>query len=237
MRFFGLVILLIISFSSYAGELFYSSFDGPNCINAAMVKSNLLPFHRYSSNQELWDKLHSIQCKNVTKEGHIKGDIGIVVDHGAHAIANIISHAFVYLDESRSYEKHGWAKSEAYQTVDTQSIFDEYGVSEENRVGVEYFRCISQKKFIAINSSMISNNLINLYNRILKLEILHHQIAQNITDDKASFIARYNSLKKDIFSLKMDNLSSLDLLFLQDLKNCLESIGASRLIEFKSAQN
>ena len=237
MRILIILLTFYLAFSSYSSELSYANFDGPNCINAAMVKAELLDFHRYSSNQELWNKLHSIQCKNVDKNSLRNGDIGIIIDHGVHALPNIISHAFIFLDVYTSYEKHGWAKSEAYQVVDTQSILDEYGVGEESRVDVEYYRCTPQHDFILRNRSNIHNKIYKIYTDLMNLEFKHNQLTQKNIYDTSSFISLYKFIKKEVSTIKIDEFSSIDHLILTDIDNRIESLGLSKIIDFNESRH
>lgn len=234
MRKFLSFFLIGLASTVHASDLYFSNFDGPNCINGAMVKSKLLSFQRYSSNRELWDKLHSIQCKSVGLNDLIMGDIGIIIDHGPHALPNIISHAFVFLDNQSSFEKHGWAKSEAYQTVNTLNILEEYGVSNDGDVRVEYFRCISQRNFINIHTNKINRTVLDLYKKILSLEQIHYQISQgnSVDDHKSKFIEFYNTIKNDLLILNQVKLTDVDRLIVNDIANRLDSFRLSRLIEF-----
>jgi hypothetical protein len=237
MRILIILLTFYLAFSSYSSELSYANFDGPNCINAAMVKAYLLAFHPYSSNQELWNKLHSIQCNSVDKNSLRNGDIGIIIDRGVHALPDIISHAFIYLDVYSSYEKHGWAKSEAYQVVDTKSILDEYSVSEDSRVYVEYYRCIPQHDFLLSNRSKIHPKILKIYNDLMILEFKHNQLAKNIFSDKSSLISFFKLIKKEITLLNVDELSSIDHLIFEDINNRLESLSSSALIDFRASSS
>jgi hypothetical protein len=234
MRKFLFLLIIVFASTVHASDLYFSNFDGPNCINGAMVKAKLLPYHRYSSNIELWYRLHSIQCKRVSLDDLKMGDIGIIIDHGPHALPNIISHAFVFLDNQSSFEKHGWAKSEAYQTVNTLNILEEYGVSNDGDVRVEYFRCISQRNFINIHTNKINRIVLDLYKKILNLEQIHYQISlgNNVDEEKFKFIEFYNSIQNDLLILNQVKLTDVDRLIINDIANRLDSFRLSRLIEF-----
>jgi hypothetical protein len=235
MRKFLFSLIIVFASTVHASDFYFSNFDGPNCINGAMVKAKLLPYQRYSSNSELWDKLHSIQCNRVSLNDLNVGDIGIIIDHGPHSLPNVISHAFVYLDKQTSFEKHGWAKTEAYQTVDTLNILEEYDVRDDGNVRVEYYRCISQASFLKVNNHKINVEIIALYKKISNLEQIHFQISQgnNVDEEKFKFKEFYTSIKNDLLILDQLKLTDIDRLIINDIANRMDSFRLSRLIEFR----
>lgn len=201
MKLISILLFWVIFQSSFADEKFIS-IDGPNCLNGALVASGILPYHRYTSNSEMLVKLKSPMCKKIKNKSRQSGDIGIILDLGPYATPHIISHAFVFLDDSHSYEKRGYGKTEPYQTVATMTILSDYEVDDIEGSAVEFYRCDNWRTFYSNHKKHLSKKVEAALNDTLKLEEMLHLL---IKSDNGNF----SFVKEQIFKIagQMNSLS------------------------------
>lgn len=188
------IFLAFIFRSAFAEENFID-FDGPNCLNGALVATKILPFNRYTSNSEMQAILHSDICQEVHRSERSKGDIGLIFDLGKKANPNIISHAFYYIDDSISFEKRGFAKVEPYHLVSTDTILADYEVEDIEGPAIKFFRCKTAKKTdleIKKLEDLLQNKLIN------QSKVQIKKIAKIMLD---------NNLHNDIIASKLVSIS------------------------------
>ncbi len=186
MTFLRLIItLVVLNFSNVAtAEIPLPYYDGPNCLNAAMVKVGLSKNYRYASNGEMQTMLKSPLCRRLSngEDRHVN-DIGLIIDNGPLAVKNIISHAFVQLSSSQVFQKYGYSKADPYQKVDLQTALGEYDFDQNPacrqnqfdrkacRIGTDFYRCDPLEKFISNNKSNIRMHTLSFFRQLEKIEL------------------------------------------------------------------
>lgn len=222
MKFIVILLFGIIFQSSFAAERFIA-IDGPNCLNGALVATGVLPHHRYTSNSEMWVKLKSSMCKKVKNKERQRGDIGILLDLGPFATPNIISHAFVYLNDLMSYEKRGYGKTEPYHTLATMDILNSYDLDDIEGESVEFYRCENWLTFQSEQKKNLSKKLEAALNETLKLEEMLHQ---SIKSEGGDFSLLKNQIFKIAKQMAKLPLTSSEKIFNKDIAARLVSISS-----------
>lgn len=222
MKFIVVLLFGIIFQSSFAAERFIA-IDGPNCLNGALVATGVLPYQRYTSNSEMWVKLKSSMCKKVKNKERQRGDIGILLDFGPFATPNIISHAFVYLNDLMSYEKRGYGKTEPYHTLATMDILNSYDLDDIEGESVEFYRCENWLAFQSAQKINLSKKLEAALNETLKLEKMLHQ---SIKSEDAHFSLVKNQIFKIAKQMTKLPLTSAEIIFSKDIAARLVSISS-----------
>ncbi len=201
-----IIILVVLIYSTLAtAEIPSLNFDGPNCLNAAMVKVGLSKNYRYASNGEMQTMLKSPLCRRLSngEERHVN-DIGVILDNGPYATKNIISHAFVQLSSSQVFQKHGYSKTDPYQVVNLQTVLEEYDFDQNPacrqnqfdrkacRIGTDFYRCESLEKFITNNKSNIRMYTLGFFRQLERIEqkLQDYLRANDFTKNKQLEIAR-----------------------------------------------
>lgn len=195
----------------------FSQVDGPNCLNGALVSAGVLPYHRYTSNQEMQMVLHSKMCQKVENSNRSKNNIGVIKDLGPYATSGIISHAFVYLTDDLSFEKRGYDKREPYHFVSTDSILSDYQVASLIGPEVEFYKCISWKDLVDAEERTYSNELVILMGEMDSLEErLYKKIKIKGIKDQILILRELINLQKkkkdasfynDFFLLRLDSIA------------------------------
>jgi hypothetical protein len=104
-----------------------STLNGPNCLNASLVTSKILPYFRYTSGEEMTFWLSSPLCQERRPgERREAGDIVIIRNANAGDV-----HSFVYLTDELSFSKNGFKKENPYLIQSTKFIFQNYKVAKE----------------------------------------------------------------------------------------------------------
>lgn len=222
MKFIVILLFGIIFQSSFAKERFIA-FDGPNCLNGALVATGILPYHRYTSNSEMWVKLNSSMCKKVKNKARQRGDIGILLDLGPFATPNIISHAFVYLDDLMSFEKRGYGKKEPYHTLATMDILNSYNLDDIESESVEFYRCENWLSFQSVQRLNLSKKLEAALNETLKLEVML-QLA--IKSENRHFFLVKNQIIKIAMQMNKLSLTANEIKVSEDIAARLVSISS-----------
>lgn len=130
------------------------SIPGPNCLNTALVYTNVLKYPRYTSNQEMLLYLKSNLCHEVSLTGkRQKNDIQIIIDKRPLAQKDIISHAYVYVSPEVMFEKIGFAVEAGYRYMKESEILSEYEVDFQD-LTVKSYRCqsLTHKDLLFIES-------------------------------------------------------------------------------------
>lgn len=222
MKFIVILLFGIIFQSSFATERFIA-IDGPNCLNGALVATGVLPHHRYTSNSEMWVKLKSSMCKKVKNKARQRGDIGILLDLGPFATPNIISHAFVYIDDLMSYEKRGYGKTEPYHTLATMDILNSYDLDDIEGESVEFYRCENWSSFQSAHKKNLSKKLAAALNETLKLEDM---LQMAIKSEGEHFFLVKNQIFKIAMQMNKLSLTSSEIIFSEDIAARLVSISS-----------
>ncbi len=175
--------LILISSNLSAAAPPFQNVNGPNCLNAAMVSVGLSKHYRYASNGEMQTMLNSPLCRRLTNgEERAYNDIGLILDNGPYATKGIISHAFVQLSRDQVFEKHGYSKTDPYQVVNLQNVFQEYEVDQNPaclqnqfdrkacRMGTDYYRCGNLEQFITSHQTEIRKYTIGFFRQLEKIE-------------------------------------------------------------------
>ncbi len=122
--------------------------NGPNCWNSALVVSDIIPSHRYSTPEEMSFWMSSPLCSPVpAQEDPRPGDVIAI-----RKADNSEVHGFVYISSDLSYSKNGFNSQSPYLIQSTDNVFSVYSVPPPCRThrpppvpgcplkGV-YFRC------------------------------------------------------------------------------------------------
>ena len=193
------LFLFLISIYSLANATpLFSNVDGPNCLNAALLTAGLVKTTRYVSNGEIKTILESPLCRHLqNNEGRHANDIGVIWDNGFYSDKNIFSHAFVTIDDTKIYEKHGYSKVEPYQNSDLLTVMKEYEVPSAPacranqsdriscRMGTDFYRCQNLDQFIIEKRSQIKSFTLSYFRNLedieLKLQdyLAHIQLVEN----------------------------------------------------------
>lgn len=198
---YPVIFALSLFISTYAlavTPISFSNVDGPNCLNAAMVSVGLSKTSRYVSNGEMKTMLNSALCRRLKNmERRQVNDIGVIWDNGLHASKNIFSHAFVLMNDTEVYEKHGYGKTEPYQVVDFSTVMNEYDVTPNQvcranqsnrfscRMGTDFYRCRDLDTFVAEKKTQIRFYTLSFFQILEKIEfklqdyLAHIQQAEN----------------------------------------------------------
>lgn len=138
-RFLLANLLVLMSLKDAFSSL--HSLEGPNCLNSALIYTNILKYPRYTSNQEMNLYLHSSLCRELSgNEKRHNRDIQIIRDLRPFAQKDIISHAYVYVSFGVMFEKIGFSPEATYRTVSEDEILSDYDVDNKEIV-VQRFRC------------------------------------------------------------------------------------------------
>lgn len=144
MTFLLVVLLSLGSQVAYAYDKHFL-FDGPNCLNSALIYKGFLKYPRYSSVMEFTSTLKQNDCRKVDGMKSEKGDILIIRNLGKFANSDLISHAFVDIGEGKIFEKIGFSKDASFRVTTKDVVLEEYDVDQKNVV-VEAYRCGKSKE-------------------------------------------------------------------------------------------
>lgn len=181
------IFIFLLFFNAYGFAFtvpLFSNVDGPNCLNAVMLSAGLGKTNRYVSNGEMKTMLESPLCRRLqNNEGRRLNDIGVIWDNGFYAHKDIFSHAFVTINETEVYEKHGYSKTEPYQIVDLLTVMSEYDVTSNPvcranqsdriscRMGTDFYRCRDLDNFIIEKKSQIRSHTLSFFRNLENIEL------------------------------------------------------------------
>lgn len=128
--------------------------DGPNCWNATLVASKIVPQVRYTSQNEMNFWMSSPLCREKnTGEPLSPGDV-VAIRNGDDGEV----HGFIHLSDNLSFSKNGYDRSMAYSLQDPDFVFDTYevpkecrrkvGEPEECHIWANYFTCQSMDDYL-----------------------------------------------------------------------------------------
>lgn len=130
---------------------------GPNCFNAALVFSGLLPNLRYSKSEEIELYLKEPLCRKKEKaESPEAGDLGLISMAGKNQDLRSM-HAFIYLNEEFVFEKSGQYTTDPYTIKESKEAFDPYDMSSQGeslnklpyiRKNIDYYKCVSINEYL-----------------------------------------------------------------------------------------
>lgn len=164
--------------SEYEGVT--SDFDGPNCWNASLVASKILPYPRYSTAEEMYFWLNSPLCHEVSRKSEMEpGDVIAIRDEN-----NEEYHAFIYISPDLAFSKNGNFHREPYGLTPTKMVYQFYDVFDEcertltnQTVQGEYclksaqiFRCQSWEDFW--REENLSNQQVQAADKISNIECI-----------------------------------------------------------------
>lgn len=153
--------------------------DGPNCWNSSLVMSGILPYLRYTHDNEFAFWMNSPLCKELKKDESKKpGDIVAIrsTRRDGESAGKIWkeSHAFIYLTKDLSFSKNGFTVGNPYALQHTQAVIDLYRriEGESNRdIRVDYFRCQTlENYFKSIGQKDINPELLKFDQRLQNFE-------------------------------------------------------------------
>lgn len=125
---------------------------GPNCWNATLVASEILPHLRYAEHYEMSFWMNSPLCRAVkAREKLAPGDVIAIRYHGEE------EHGFVYLSEEMSFSKNGYTTDSSYELQSPRDVFNLYEVPTDCRradpnSSVDRFRCPRQANYFRCQS-------------------------------------------------------------------------------------
>lgn len=128
------------NFLKYLPEILQINLDksvekfGPNCWNATLVATGILPELRYSTYKEMTFWMNSKFCREKDLDEPIEiGDVIAIREllTGANTYSEV--HGFIYMDEKLSFSKNGATKKEPYLLQSTDMVFSSYNVLKECR--------------------------------------------------------------------------------------------------------
>lgn len=138
-----------------------SHVKGPNCFNGALVAAQVLQYKRFVDPDEMQIHL-SENCQEIV--GSEFGALGRIY----HEADNLEVHAFLHLDESNIFAKHGENIRSGYEVMSYDKMFKQYGRTKECRASnsfdkhcyhkVKYYDCFQKAKLpqpiVEINQSI-----------------------------------------------------------------------------------
>lgn len=126
----------ILAKTSYA-----STFDGPNCANAALWANSLFPY-RVLISEDLSAEFLKAKCTKVEDGDVRKGDIGLQILNG-----NINFHLYVAMDKGMIFQKRGFMTKDPYEIIAREAVGKVVTVPEiicKNngcQISTEHYRC------------------------------------------------------------------------------------------------
>ncbi len=128
--------------------------NGPNCWNATLVASKIVPQVRYTSDEEMHFWMTSPLCREKKMNEPLSpGDVIAIRDHDNGEV-----HGFTHLSDNLSFSKNGFNRDMAYSLQDPEFVFDLYEVPKECRRKVgepeecsswaNYFSCQSMDEYL-----------------------------------------------------------------------------------------
>lgn len=122
--------------------------SGPNCWNASLVASKIIPQLRYSSEQEMDFWLKSPLCKEKkSKDKLMPGDI-IAIVHKTDGQY----HGFINISDNLSFSKNGFDKDNPYTLQDPKNVFKIYEVKPECERTDNPGSCVTYAKYYSCMS-------------------------------------------------------------------------------------
>lgn len=190
------------------------SCHGPNCWNNALVTGNILPSHRYTSQEEINFWLNSPLCRErEVGEAPRPGDI-IAIRQNQFSKKEKPSqeyHGFTYISPELSYSKNGYIKSQPYAIQKLENVFKVYGINSRRCYHVKgkphiifggcpkygnYFRCLSLEEYLEKNPG----TSLEVTKKMEELDMLQCQITRSVFENPLSQTAKEN-IKDAIFAL------------------------------------
>lgn len=177
--------------------------EGPNCFNATLVASKIVPQVRYTSDSEMEFWMESPLCKERKAEESLSpGDI-IVIKYGASTTI----HGFTYISDNLSFSKNGADPSRPYSLQDPEVVFNTYSVAPECRritkntsslcdIYASYYSCASMDDYLKENPIKESHTK-EAYKQL------------NIYECQTSAFATSVGEEKELMSLVTDNLNTI----------------------------
>ncbi len=209
----------------------YSKVDGPNCLNAAMVSVGLSKTIRYASNGEMKTMLDSPLCRRLKNtEQRQANDIGVIWDNGFYANKNIFSHAFVMMNDTEVYEKHGYSKTDPYQIIDLSTVMSQYDVTPNQvcranqsnrfscRMGTDFYRCQGLDTFIKEKKTQIRFHTLSFFRILEKIEfklqdyLAHIQQVEN-KNKHLEIVRDLQSLARKMLNIPKSTVTEENLMF------------------------
>ncbi|MBF0313398.1 MAG: hypothetical protein HQK50_12555 [Oligoflexia bacterium] len=103
---------------------------GPNCFNAALVASQILPYFRLSDDKEFKFWVNSPLCRKLSYEEEKRP--GDVVAIRESVVGEYEVHPFIYLTEELAYTKNGYRNDDMpYALMPVSEIMQTYNVRKE----------------------------------------------------------------------------------------------------------
>jgi len=185
--------------------------SGPNCWNATLAATNILPYHRYVNAEEFIFYMKSPLCRPILNQETRKyGDIGsISIKSKIPRGQDGAEHAFMYVNESSNYSKKNALSRNPFALSSIEELFKTYDLEPESEcflnqsashcdVRTTFYRCQSMDTYLAQTST--SEELIKA---LTYLEEIEKQIEELVMHDRVDSITllKNSKLVQDILKL------------------------------------
>lgn len=159
---------------------------GPNCWNAALVGTKLIPALRHTTAAEFNFWLRSPLCRIVQDHETLEaGDIAALRKHKDAPYIYTEWHGFVYIAEGIAFSKNGRDKRQNFRILDTAEILQTYEINPKNaaclRKNVEkpegcekwitYYRCQPIGTYLKEKQSLMSPRVKQARSTLHKFEL------------------------------------------------------------------
>lgn len=139
--------------------------EGPNCWNAVLVFSQILPGFRYTSPEEMNFYLNSPLCQSVAENERKPGDIGVYRNLNEKNEKSEV-HAFIYISDRMSFSKRNSSYMNPYEIISSSVDLKRAQNSERNSVKsveltTQFFRCTTLDNFFQTNQKEFNSTLLN----------------------------------------------------------------------------
>lgn len=192
---------------------------GPNCFNAALVFSGVLPNLRYTKSEEIDFYLKEPLCRKKEKsESPEAGDLGLISMAGEKQEFSSM-HAFIYLTDKVAFEKSGQHANDPYTLRERAETFDEYDMTPGGnslnklpgiRKNVDYYQCVSIERYLSDANELPSWLLVTkarierfdscFENYLVSGQPLSSQAQKNLLDSITALKTYYNQGKETSFN-------------------------------------
>lgn len=215
--------------------------SGPNCWNATLTATNILPYHRYVNAEEFIFYMKSPLCRPLmNQEARKYGDIGsISIKSKIPRGQDGAEHAFMYVNESSIYSKKNALSRNPFAMSSIEELFKTYDLEPDKEcflnqsapgceVRTTFYRCQSMDTYLAQTST--SEDLIKA---LRFLEEIEKQIEELVRHDRVDSMTLFKNSKivQDILRLspfKNENDLFLKKVFIVRLNSIDDQLRAIR---------
>jgi hypothetical protein len=190
---------------------FCSSEDGPNCWNMALKFSGILPYLRYTTENEIAAWLNSPLCEPVPQASlPLPGDLVVIRENYTDDFAE--SHAAIYITPDLIFTKNGNSRNSVYQFQPLQTLYRTYDLRKftdcahvDGKPSLDtcpvfsnFYRCGTLKNYLQEHPVQLSQSTLDLQESLNTLDktLSDFLFKNNSTTTTLSFTETLQSLKK-----------------------------------------